>query len=105
MGEAFKLSNSLHQVFTVYNGPQPAAERQAGPGRAAGPDPAVLLICQPQPPEVSAQRSTSWTQAAATGPQPNQQHQPRSFPEAAEPDGAAAAGKQAANHRRGRPQR
>lgn len=99
------LFSGQHYWHTLaHPGPQQAAERQAGWGRPAEPDPAVLSFCQSQPPEISAQSSASWTQAAATGPQPNQQHQPRSFPEPAQPDASAAAGKQTANHHGGGPQ-
>lgn len=64
----------------AHPGPQRTAERQAGPGRpAAEPNPAVLPVCQQQQPELSTQLSASRTQAAATGPQPDQQHQPHGF--------------------------
>lgn len=70
-----------HGAPLAHPGPQPAAKWQTGPGHSEKPDPAVLFVCQPQPPEFSAQQSASWTQTAATGLQPNQQHQPWSSPE------------------------
>lgn len=94
-----------HQSSLAHPGPQPATERQGGPGRPAGPDPPALPFCQPQPLSVSARRSPGWAPAAAAGPQPNQQHQPQSLGEAAQPDGVTAAGKPIADHRGGARQR
>lgn len=84
---------------------QPAGEQRIGAGLSAEPDSAALLFCEQQQLDVGAWRLTSRTHTAAAGLQPNQQHQPRSFPEPAESDASVAAGKQAANHQRGRPQR